>query len=63
MMMAGQCAPMSWEEIPPLHFRLKPKIPLKLRSFISGLEAVLKPAECRIGADYFVREGDWTQES
>ena len=27
------------------------------------LESVLKPAECRIGADFFVRQGDWTQES
>ena len=26
--------PMSSEETPPLHFRLKPKIPLKLRSFL-----------------------------
>ena len=26
--------PMSSEETPPLHFRLRPKIPLKLRSFL-----------------------------
>ena len=35
MRMAGPSAPpMSSEETPPLHFRLKPKIPLKLRSFL-----------------------------
>ncbi len=42
MRMAGQCTPMPSEETPPLHFRLKPKIPLKLRSFISGLSAAFR---------------------
>ena len=31
--------------------------------FKQGLESVLKPAECRIGADFFVRQGDLTRES
>ena len=39
--------PMSSEETPPLHFRLKPKIPLKLRSFISGLRAALRAVGLR----------------
>ena len=35
MRMAGAYAPpISSEEIPPLHFRLTPKIPLELRSFL-----------------------------
>ena len=38
---------MSSEETPPLHFRLKPKIPLKLRSFISGLRAALRAVGLR----------------
>ena len=28
-----------------------------------ALESVFKPAEWRIGADFFVRQGDWTRES
>ena len=45
----GWCnaSPMSSEETPPLHFRLKPKIPLKLRSFISGLRAALRAVGLR----------------
>ena len=34
-----------------------------MMTLIAFLESVLKPAECRIGADFFVRQGDWTQES
>ena len=30
--------------------------------FLISLESVLKPVECRIGADFFARQGDWTQE-
>ena len=37
----------SSEETPPLHFRLTPKIPLKLRFFISGPRAALRAVGLR----------------